>query len=1526
MSISFTQKKRIRKSFGKRTDVLKVPYLLEIQKSSYRQFLQADVPPEERKNVGLQAAFNKAFPIESHERKFELQFEKYHLEPPKFDEVECRQRGLTYTSTIKATLNLVNFDVDVDGGRTSDTGFLSDVKKSDSVYIGEIPLMTESGSFVVNGTERVVVSQLHRSPGVFFDHDKGKSHSSGKLLFNCRVIPYWGSWLDFEFDAKDYLYMRIDRKKKEPATLLLRAMGLSEEDILAHFFEFDSFSISKDAKIFYHLDDPNKLRGQVLEFDIKKANGQLIVEKSKRINQADVQKLKQSKVNRFEVPQSFLDGRVSAKNILRDDANVVLESFKLRKDGRITMAIDRADRFIYKTLDFDLQTVDGTLIAEKHKVISKTQIDILKRSNSKRIFVEPSYLEGRQSADDLLNSETGEVVVSKDQLFEPIDEILTQLKQNGIDQFQLKPPLDELARSPVLLKANQKFKATERRVGKEKKAHREEIHRLIGAGVKEFQTIYTNDIDCGPYISETLQIDKLSSDDDAPVVEDDRFVERTAKRAKRRIYRIMRPGDPPTDDAAAKLFKNLFFTNDRYDLSEVGRMKLSRRLNRDSIEGPSVLEQKDIIDIMKFLIDLKDGKEVVDDIDNLGNRRVRTVGELVENQFRSGLSRVERAVRERLSQVDANTLTPQDLINAKPVSAVVREFFRSSQLSQFMDQTNPLSEVTHKRRVTALGPGGLSRERAGFEVRDVHPTHYGRVCPIETPEGPNIGLINSLAMYARINKYGFLETPYRKVAGGKVSNQEKDIHFLSAIEEGDYVIAPANVAVDSRGRLTKELVPSRRGNEFTLSGPNEIDYVDVAPAQIVSIATACIPFLEHDDANRALMGSNMQRQAVPTIETEPPLVGTGNEITVGIESGVTVSAHRSGVVDSVDAGRIVIRADDDENSNDADSGVDIYSLIKYRRSNQSTTINQRPLVKKGDVIRKNDTIADGPATNLGELALGRNILVAFMAWSGYNFEDSIVISERLVQDAVYTTVHIEEFSVDARDTRLGPEEITRDIPTVGEYALAKLDESGIIFNGAEVNAGDILVGKISPKGDVQPTPEQRLMFAIFGEKASDIKDTSLKMPSGMSGTVIDVQVFTRPGIDRDMRAEQNIKTEIQRIKKNLDDQYRIEERAAFDRMKNLLEAQVAEGGPNGLEPNSIITREYLDSLKRIQWFEVRVRDDEIARRFEIIREQIKRRKEYYENAFQDKREKLKEGDELKSGVLKRVKVFVAVKRRLQPGDKMAGRHGNKGVISKIVPIEDMPHLEDGTTVDIILNPLGVPSRMNIGQVLETHLGWASHEIGKQIGKMVDASQTPTQIRRFLQNFYTSRAEREVLKSLKNEEVLELAGNLRKGLPMATPVFDGATEDEVKKMLEIAGLPSGGQAILYDGRTGDPFDHPITVGYMYMLKLTHLVDDKMHARSTGPYSLVTQQPLGGKAMGGGQRFGEMEVWALEAYGAAYTLQEMLTVKSDDMSGRSRIYENIIAGKHLMEANTPESFNVLVKEIRSLGLDIDMRQTK
>ncbi len=1497
MNYSLTEKKRIRKNFGKRKDVLAVPYLLEIQRSSYKSFLQKDVAPKDREQVGIQAAFLSAFPIVNHDGSMELQFDEYRLEEPKFDENECRQRGLTFTAPLRASLKLVSFER-VDPEDENSARRIRDVKESEAVYIGEIPLMTESGSFIINGTERVVVSQLHRSPGAFFDHDKGKSHSSGKPLYNCRVIPYWGSWLDFEFDAKDHLYMRIDRRKKEPSTLLLRAMDLSVEEILQQFFDFDTFRINKNGSLTMMLEDAERLIGQVLDFDITNGKGEIIVEKGKRINNADRRRIERARIKKIDITESFLSGRVSAKDIMLDSKKVQTESIQFRDSNEYAIKISELNPVLNSSFKFDLVDLNGNLIVEKGETLTAVHLETIMAAKTKSVIVPEFYLHDRALVTDIKEPGTKEILAKAGDLVDENGDLLAKLRSCGIKSINLRKRLDELAAEDILMRANDKFDP-----------HGGKFQLIRDAGVTEFETLYTNEIDCGPFVSETLRLDG----DPNP------------SEARKKIYRMMRPGDPPTTEAADALFQSLFFNSDRYNLSRVGRMKLSRRLGRDSIEGQTILTNEDILDVMKFLIKVKNGKEEVDDIDSLGNRRVRSVGELVENQFRTGLSRVERAVREQLGRADAEAQTPQDLINAKPVSAVVREFFRSSQLSQFMDQINPLSEVTHKRRVTALGPGGLSRERAGFEVRDVHPTHYGRVCPIETPEGPNIGLINSLSMYARINEYGFLETPYRKVKNGKVSNKDEDVHYLSAIEEFKWVIAPTLLRPGTNsknGKSADELVSCRYENEFRLFKPNEINYVDVAPAQIVSIATACIPFLEHDDANRALMGSNMQRQAVPTLQTETPLIGTGTERTVGVESGVTVTAKRSGVVDSVDGGRIVIRVDEEQTS-DQDSGVDIYSLVKYRRSNQSTTINQRPLVEVGERIEKDDTIADGPATNMGELALGRNILVAFMSWSGYNFEDSIVISERLVQDEVYTSVHIEELSVEARETRMGREEITRDIPSVSESSLSKLDESGIIFDGAEVQAGDILVGKVSPKGDTQPTPEQKLMTAIFGDKASDIKDTSLRMPSGTSGTVIDVQVFTREGIERDERAQRNVEVEIDSIQKNLNDQFRIEENAALDRITSLLEGEAAEGGPAGLGKGKKITREYLGGLEPAQIYEIRVRDDSAARRFESIRSQIQEKKKQYEEEFKNKKAKLEEGDDLKTGVLKRVKVFVAVKRRMQPGDKVAGRHGNKGVISKIVPIEDMPHLEDGTPVDIILNPLGVPSRMNIGQVLETHLGWASKEIGRQIGELIDSGANTTQVKTELQKYYTSQTEKAQLRSLRPKEVKTLAANLRNGLPMATPVFDGASEQEVKEMLRLAGLPESGQAILYDGRTGEAFDHQITVGYMYMMKLNHLVDEKMHARSTGPYSLVTQQPLGGKAMGGGQRFGEMEVWALEAYGAAYTLQEMLTVKSDDIVGRSKIYENIVNGQHRMEANTPESFNVLVNEIRSLGLNIEKR---
>ena len=1358
MGYSFTEKKRIRKSFGKRPNVLRVPYLLQIQKESYRKFLQAGVPPEQRIDQGLQAAFKSVFPIESYNGNAALEFVSYRLGEPAFDVKECQQRGLIYSAPLRVLVRLVVFDKD----DTTGSKAVRDIKEQE-VYLGEIPLMTDNGTFVINGTERVIVSQLHRSPGVFFEHDFGKTHSSGKLLFSARVIPYRGSWLDYEFDPKDLLFVRIDRRRKLPATILLHALGMTNQEILETFFEKDTFHISK-KEIKLEL-MAARLRGEQFDFDIKTPKGEVIVEANRRITARHIRELEKSRMKQIVVPDTLLMGRSIAEDII--------------------------------------DTTTGELLAEANTTITE-----------------------------------------------------------------------------------------------------ELLEKIVATGVTEIHTIYTNDLDCGPFISDTLRLDPS----------------RDPLEAQIEIYRMMRPGEPPTKDAAQGLFNNLFFSPDRYDLSAVGRMKFNRRLSRETDEGPGILSKEDITDVMKILIDLRNGKGEVDDIDHLGNRRVRSVGELVENQFRIGLVRVERAVKERLTLAESEGLMPQEMINAKPVSAVIKEFFGSSQLSQFMDQTNPLSEVTHKRRVSALGPGGLTRERAGFEVRDVHPTHYGRVCPIETPEGPNIGLINSLAVYARTNEYGFLETPYRRVVDGRVTDQ---MDFLSAIEESKFVIAQANATVDKDGKLLDELVSCRHKNEFMLSTPDTVSYIDVAPSQIVSVAASMIPFLEHDDANRALMGSNMQRQAVPTLRTEKPLVGTGMERIVAVDSGVTVVAKRGGVVDSVDASRIVVRVNDDETA-PGEVGVDIYNLIKYQRSNQNTNINQRPLVKVGDIVAKDDVLADGPSTDMGELALGRNALVAFMPWNGYNFEDSILISERVVENDMYTTIHIEELNTVARDTKLGSEEITRDIPNVGEAALNKLDESGIVYIGAEVKAGDILVGKVTPKGETQLTPEEKLLRAIFGEKASDVKDTSLRLPSGMSGTVIDVQVFTRDGVEKDARAKANEEHDLASIQKDLNDQYRIVEDDAYARLERSLTGKVADGGPSGLAAGDKISKTYLTDLPRDKWFDIRLRNEEASKELEQIREYLKTQKEGFETRFAEKKVKLTSGDDLAPGVLKMVKVYVAVKRTLQPGDKMAGRHGNKGVISRIVPVEDMPYMEDGTPVDVVLNPLGVPSRMNVGQVLETHLGWAAKNLGKRINEMLQSQRAVAEIRQFLDKIYNQTGKKETLDTLTDEEVLELASNLTEGVPVATPVFDGATEEEIKRLLELAGQPDSGQTKLYDGRTGDSFDRAVTVGYMYVLKLNHLVDDKMHARSTGPYSLVTQQPLGGKAQFGGQRFGEMEVWALEAYGAAYTLQEMLTVKSDDVSGRTKMFEHIVKGDHRMEAGMPESFNVLLKEIRSLGIDIDLEQ--
>ncbi len=1380
MAYSFTEKKRIRKDFGKRQSVLDVPYLLATQLDSYRSFLQAESDPGKRADRGLHAAFSSVFPIASYSGTAALDYVSYRLGEPAFDVKECQLRGMTYAAPLRALVRLIIYD------KEGSSQSIKDIKEQE-VYMGELPLMTENGTFVINGTERVIVSQLHRSPGVFFDHDKGKTHSSGKLLFSARVIPYRGSWLDFEFDPKDALFVRIDRRRKLPATVLLRALGYETEQILDIFFDTSKFRFKKDVIELELV--PERLRGDLATFEIK-IKGNVIVEEGRRITARHIREIEKAGLKSLEVP---------------------------------------AD-----------------------------------------------YLVGKSLAHSVVNTETGEIVA------------------NANDELTL-----------------------------------EMVEAIRATGVKELHTLYTNDLDRGPYISNTLRIDSTQSQLEAQV----------------EIYRMMRPGEPPTKDAAQNLFHNLFFTFERYDLSAVGRMKFNRRVGRDSDTGVGILydsvyanlraakgdeeskrcieelgDSSDILDVMTTLVAIRDGNGFVDDIDHLGNRRIRCVGEMAENVFRIGLVRVERAVKERLSVAESESLMPQELINAKPVAAAIKEFFGSSQLSQFMDQNNPLSEVTHKRRVSALGPGGLTRERAGFEVRDVHPTHYGRVCPIETPEGPNIGLINSLAVYSRTNEYGFLETPYRKVVDGRVTDQ---VDYLSAIEEGEYVIAQANATVDKNGKLVDDLVSSRHQNEFTLSAPDRVDYVDVSPKQIVSVAAALIPFLEHDDANRALMGSNMQRQAVPTLRAEKPLVGTGIERTVAIDSGVTVVARRGGLVDSVDAGRIVVRVNDEE-TEAGEPGVDIYNLTKYTRSNQNTCINQRPLVIPGDVVSRGDVLGDGPSTDMGELALGQNLRIAFMPWNGYNFEDSILISERVVQEDRFTTIHIEELTCVARDTKLGPEEISGDIPNVGEGALGKLDESGIVYIGAEVNPGDILVGKVTPKGETQLTPEEKLLRAIFGEKASDVKDTSLRVPSGMDGTVIDVQVFTRDGVEKDTRALQIEGEQIASIKKDLNDQLRIMEGDIFHRIERLLVGKTAEGGPNKLKAGNKITESYLGDLERVKWFEIRLKDEDANQQLEMASQQLANLKADFDRRLEEKRNKITAGDDLAPGVLKMVKVYLAVKRRIQPGDKMAGRHGNKGVISMIVPVEDMPYDEHGTPVDIVLNPLGVPSRMNVGQVLETHLGWAAQGVGQRIGEMLDAQAKIADLRKFLDQIYNTSGKKEDLDSLSDEEILKLGSNLRKGVPMATPVFDGAAEAEIKAMLRLAGLPESGQTTLYNGRTGDAFERPITVGYMYMLKLNHLVDDKMHARSTGPYSLVTQQPLGGKAQFGGQRFGEMEVWALEAYGAAYTLQEMLTVKSDDVNGRTKMYKNIVDGNHQMEAGMPESFNVLVKEIRSLGISLELEQ--
>ena len=1381
MTYSFTEKKRIRKDFRKQAETLPVPYLLATQIDSYRQFLQAEAHPDKRADLGLHAAFKSVFPMMSYSGSAALEYVSYRLDEPVFDEKECRVRGMTYAAPLKVKTKLVIYD------RESKEKKVKEIREQE-VYLGELPLMTEHGTFIVNGTERVVVSQLHRSPGVFFDHDKGKTHSSGKLLYSARIIPYRGSWLDFEFDPKDNLFVRIDRRRKLPATILLRALGYNNEQMLELFHEQNLYHLKDDGADLELVAD--RLKGETAQFDIVH-KGKVLVEAGKRITARHIKLIADSGMKSLHVPDSYVIGKILGR--------------------------------------------------------------------------------------DLVNKDTGEVIA-------PANTEITE----------------------TLLAAFRK------------------------AGVKDLKVLYVNDLDKGPYVSTTLAIDPT----------------RTRLEALVEIYRMMRPGEPPTKDAAETLFNSLFFSPEKYDLSAVGRMKFNRRLRKESMTGAGVLydgkyfaalqdefaknlrkqlgEGSDIVDVVRQIISIRNGDDVTDDIDHLGNRRVRSVGEMTENVFRTGLVRVERAVRERLALAEAENLFPQDLINAKPVGAAIKEFFGSSQLSQFMDQNNPLSEVTHKRRVSALGPGGLTRERAGFEVRDVHPTHYGRVCPIETPEGPNIGLINSLACYARTNDYGFLETPYRKVVDGRVTD---DIEFLSAIEEGRYVIAQANSELDPKGRLKQDLISVRFQNEFTMMTPDRVQYMDVSPRQIVSVAAALVPFLEHDDANRALMGANMQRQSVPTLRNEKPLVGTGVERRVAIDSGVAITARRGGTVDKVDASRIVVRVNDDETVS-GEPGVDIYNLIKYTRSNQNTCINQKPLVNVGDVVARGDVLADGPSTDLGELALGQNVLVAFMPWNGYNFEDSILISERVVEEDRFTTIHIEELTCVARETKLGPEEITADIPNVNEAALRKLDEAGIVFIGAEVKQGDILVGKVTPKGETQLTPEEKLLRAIFGEKASDVKDTSLRVPPGMDGTVIDVRVFTREGIKKDKRALSIEESELAAVKKDFGDQLRIFEDDIFERVRKSLHGKVADGGPNKLHKGDRITNEYLDELPREKWFEIRMHNEDAQVMLETAHKQLKHQRAEFDRKYEAKKRKITAGDELAPGVLKMVKVYLAVKRRVQPGDKMAGRHGNKGVISQIVPVEDMPHMEDGTPVDIVLNPLGVPSRMNIGQLLEVHLGWACKGIGRRIDEMLQQQKATAEIRKYIDKAYATgkSSVKEDIDSLTDAEVLALARNLTGGLPVSTPVFDGASEDEIKALLKLAGLPETGQANLTDGRTGDAFARPVTVGYLYMLKLNHLVDDKMHARSTGPYSLVTQQPLGGKAQFGGQRFGEMEVWALEAYGAAYTLQEMLTVKSDDTTGRTRMYKAIVDGDHRMHAGMPESFNVLVKEIRSIGLNIELEQNQ
>jgi DNA-directed RNA polymerase subunit beta len=1388
MAKSFTQRKRIRKSFGRIPEVAPMPNLIEVQKASYDNFLQVNVPSSERTISGLNAVFASVFPIKDFSENGTLEFVKYELEKPKYDVEECQQRGVTYAAPLKLTLRLVVFDVDEETGARS----VRDIKEQD-VFMGDLPLMTNNGTFVVNGTERVIVSQMHRSPGVFYDHDKGKTHSSGKFLFAARIIPYRGSWLDFEFDAKDLVHVRIDRRRKLPVTTLLQAL---------------------DGKA----------------TAIRRAE---LAEDGQRLAPEDA-----SGMSSEEIFEEFYETKFYTR--IKDDWKTpfVPESFSGAK------------------LTHDLINAKGRkVVAEEGTRVTPRVARKLVEEGLKEQLVLADELIGQYIAYDLINEETGEIHA------EAGDEI------------------------------------TE-----------ESLEALMEVGIKKLPVLAIDHLTVGPYMRNTLAVDK----------------NRTRLEALMDIYRVMRPGEPPTPDTAEAMFRSLFFESERYDLSAVGRMKMNARLDLETEDSLRILRKEDILAVVKLLVRIKDGHGEIDDIDHLGNRRVRSVGELMENQYRIGLLRMERAIRERMSSVELDSVMPQDLINAKPAAAAVREFFGSSQLSQFMDQTNPLSEITHKRRLSALGPGGLTRERAGFEVRDVHPTHYGRICPIETPEGPNIGLINSLATYARVNQYGFIETPYRAVKDGKVADE---VQYLSAIEEGQFTVAQANSELDRYGKLVEELVSCRSAGEFVMARREDIDFIDVSPKQLVSVATALIPFLENDDANRALMGSNMMRQAVPLIRAEAPLVGTGMEEAVARGSGATIISNRTGIVDQVDATRIVVRATGETEL--SAPGVDIYNLRKFQRSNQNTCINQRPLVKVGDRVVAGDIIADGPSTELGELALGRNVLVAFMAWHGYNFEDSILISERIARDDVFTSIHIDEFEVMARDTKLGQEEVTRDIPNVGEEALKNLDEAGIVYIGAEVQPGDVLVGKVTPKGESPMTPEEKLLRAIFGEKASDVRDTSLRLPPGVAGTVVEVRVFSRRGVDKDERALAIEREEIERLAKDRDAELLILEKTFLQRLQEFLANQTIVSGPKGIKEGGRVTQPVLDEYTTRQLAQITVKNDKVMANLEAVKKQFEESESRLQARFDDKVEKVQGGDELPPGVMKMVKVFVAVKRKLQPGDKMAGRHGNKGVISRIVPIEDMPCLEDGTPLDVVLNPLGVPSRMNVGQIFETHLGWASAGLGRQIGNMLDKVVQDgklTDLRKELKDVYGKKVYDEDISGLSDEDVMELGGNLRSGVPMATPVFDGAREEDINAMLIQAGLHSSGQVQLYDGRTGVAFERVTTVGYIYMLKLHHLVDDKIHARSIGPYSLVTQQPLGGKAQFGGQRVGEMEVWALEAYGAAYTLQEMLTVKSDDVSGRTKVYEAIVRGDDTFEAGIPESFNVLVKELKSLGLNVELNKSE